>query len=177
MKFSFNKLVGVGLAMVVANVLASDGEGRSMSTVPVNKTYKTECSSCHLAFPAALMAARDWQLLMGGLDKHFGTDATLDINATKEILDYLTTESNNGQYARKGRLGQVTNAVSQSASPNPNSMPRLTQTEWFVRKHDSREVSSALWKHPLVKSPANCAACHTTAEQNNFSERNIKLPR
>jgi hypothetical protein len=34
-----------------------------------------------------------------------------------------------------------------------------------------------VWRLAAVKSPANCAACHTTAEQGDFRERNIRIPR
>src|SRR6185503_8327632 len=44
---------------------------------------------------------------------------------------------------------------------------RITETHWFVREHD--EVA--------LKNAARCAACHTLAEQGDFSERNIRLPR
>ncbi|MGZ8268326.1 MAG: diheme cytochrome c, partial [Burkholderiales bacterium] len=38
--------------------------------------WKAECSSCHVAYPPKLLSAQTWRRLMGGLDKHFGTDAS-----------------------------------------------------------------------------------------------------
>jgi mono/diheme cytochrome c family protein len=44
-----------------------------------------------------------------------------------------------------------------------------------VHEHD--EVGPAAWKLPAVKSAANCAACHASAEQGDFRKRNIRIPR
>ena len=43
-----------------------------------NAKWKAECGSCHVAYPAQLLPATSWQRLMKGLDKHFGTDASVD---------------------------------------------------------------------------------------------------
>jgi nitrate/TMAO reductase-like tetraheme cytochrome c subunit len=95
---------------------------------------------------------------MSGLDKHFGTDASLDAATAAEILLFL--ENNASQ--RKPDLAQ-------------KPQLRITETRWFISKHD--EVSGRTWKNPKVKSAANCAACHTQAESGDYSERNIRIPR
>ena len=95
---------------------------------------------------------------MEGLDKHFDTNASLTPEENKEITDFLVKNASNRW----------------SASTSPL---RISETKWFKSKHDAREVPPALWKNPLVKSPANCQACHTQAEAGDFSERNIKLPK
>ena len=51
---------------------------------------------------------------------------------------------------------------------------RITKTSWFIRKHD--EIKADVWKRAGVKSPANCGACHTTAAEGIFSEKNISIP-
>lgn len=38
---------------------------------------QSECGSCHLAFAPSMLPARSWQALMGGLQNHFGDDATM----------------------------------------------------------------------------------------------------
>jgi hypothetical protein len=38
-------------------------------------------------------------------------------------------------------------------------------------------VATGVWSRPAVKNAANCAACHTAAEQGDFRERNIRIPR
>lgn len=41
-------------------------------------SFKAECSSCHIAYQPALLAANDWKKIMTGLNDHFGSDATVD---------------------------------------------------------------------------------------------------
>lgn len=123
-----------------------------------NTKWKTECSSCHIAYPARLLPAESWRSLMGGLDKHFGTDASLDAATTAEILAFLEK-----------------NASRRTPPPGSKPLLRITETQWFIREHD--EVTGRTWKDPRVKSPANCAACHTGAENGNFSERQLRVPR
>lgn len=49
--------------------------------------------------------------------------------------------------------------------------------EWSCascRKH--RQIDPAVWKLASVKSAANCAACHTTAERGDFDDDRLKYP-
>ncbi|QTR49303.1 diheme cytochrome c [Candidatus Thiothrix anitrata] len=125
------------------------------ATLPV---WKTECGECHIAYPPQLLPAASWQKMMGSLDNHFGTDASLDADAIAEILPFL--EKNAGSERKY------------AAAPSKSAM-RITETRWFIKEHD--EVSASTWKR--IDSPANCAACHTTAEQGNYDEDFIKIPR
>ena len=45
--------------------------------------YTQECGSCHLAFPPNLLPKASWQSVMHGLDKHYGSDASLDAATQK----------------------------------------------------------------------------------------------
>lgn len=137
----------VAIAMVFVTAKAS-AEGRL--SIPANDRWKAECGSCHLAYPPQLLPAQSWQRLMSQLDRHFGTDASLDAATAAEIGDFLQRNSATGKRAR-----------------GAGDTLRITETRWFVREH--HEVN--------VKNPANCAACHTTAEQGDFRERNLRLPR
>lgn len=120
-------------------------------------SYLAECGSCHLPYPPALLVSQDWQRIMNGLDRHFGTDATLDVRQAKEIGAFLETHAGNPQ-----RIG---------SAGNP---PRITQTPRFIRKH--REIPSRFWSDPRVKSAANCEACHRGATTGNYGEHDIAIP-
>jgi hypothetical protein len=120
-------------------------------------TWKAECGSCHVAYPPALLPAASWRALMSGLDKHFGTDASLDPASAARITTFLEQNA-----SRKRKL------VSASGL-------RITETRWFRHEHD--EVAGAVWKNPTVKSPSNCTACHAGAEHGDFSEDNLQIPK
>lgn len=123
-----------------------------------NTLWQTECGSCHVAFPPRLLPAESWQAVMSGLDKHFGSDASLDAPSAREIGAFLDKNAGRNRHVKSGK-----------------STMRITETRWFEREHD--EVSSPVWKNPKVKSAANCAACHTKAESGSYRERDIRIPR
>ena len=131
--------------------------------------WKAECSSCHMAYPPGYLPERSWRKLMTGLDKHFGENAGLDPVTTREITDYLV--SNSAERSSDRRAGRFLGSLAADAVPL-----RITETPYFRRKHDSREISPEVWKRPKVGSPANCTACHVGAERGDFSERNVKIP-
>ena len=129
--------------------------GDSARSVPLTATYQAECGSCHTPFPPGLLSAGDWRATMAGLDKHFGTDASLDAKTARELGAWLE---------RHASVRIVSGAKA----------PRLTTTAWFKREH--REVPATVWKDTRVKSPANCAACHKGADQGRYGEREIAIP-
>lgn len=135
-----------------------EDRGKPVQPARVNAKWQQECSSCHIAYAPGLLPAESWRKLMSGLDKHFGSDASLDAQDSKEITTFLVDNASNRWTAKTAPL-------------------RITESAWFKSKHDSHEINPAVWKNPKVKSAANCQACHTTAERGDFSERNIKMPR
>jgi Dihaem cytochrome c len=152
------RLVSLGLAAAgMAHAAYADDDARGPRG-PLLPKYQQECTTCHLAYPPGMLPAVSWQRLMNNLPRHFGTDASLDAAAIKEISTWLDTHA--GTYKR--------------VREEP-AQDRITRSAWFLRKHD--EVSPASWKLPAVKSASNCAACHARADQGDFSERNVRIPR
>ena len=141
------------LVLVTHEAMAGSG-----TFTAANAKWKAECGACHIAYPPQLLPAASWRRIMSGLDKHFGTDASLDPRPAAEISAFLERNAASGKRAR---------ATADSL--------RITETAWFRHEHD--EVPAAAWKRPAIKSPANCAACHTAAEQGDYRKRNIRIPR
>jgi hypothetical protein len=140
---------------------AEDDDDEERMPAVKNALWQTECGSCHVAFPPRLLPAESWQAVMSGLDKHFGSDASLDAPSAREIGAFLDKNAGSNRHTTSGKQGQP--------------ILRITETRWFVREHD--EVSDRTWNNPKVKSAANCAACHTEAESGNYSERSIRIPK
>lgn len=152
-------MLGALALLQVAGPAQADDE--RVARVPLLPKYQQECAACHLAYPPGLLPAASWQRLMGGLPQHFGTDASLDAAAVKEIGQWLQAHAAD---TRRSRAGAV-------APPED----RITRSAWFQREH--REIVPATWARPAIKSAANCAACHTRAEQGDFDERTLRIPR
>lgn len=95
---------------------------------------------------------------MSNLPRHYGTDVSLDSAAVKELSTWLSANA--------------------ATSRSPRDAPpedRITRSAWFIHQHD--EVPAATWKRPAIKSASNCIACHTGADQGDFNERNVRIPR
>lgn len=154
--------IGTALAtvmMVVAPALAIAGEheGKHGGPVPLLPQYGQECGSCHVPFAPRLLPAASWRELMGGLSRHFGTDASLEPATTSAIGAWL--EANAGSALR-------------GAAPAEN---RITRSAWFLHEH--REIPSQTWRRSSVERPSNCAACHAGAEKGIFNEHDVRIPR
>lgn len=145
-------------ALIAATLFATGAQASGEVFAASNPKWKSECASCHIAYPARLLPAESWRSLMGGLDKHFGTDASLDAATNAEILAFLEK-----------------NASRRKPEPATKPVLRITETRWFINEHG--EVPARTWKDPRVKSASNCAACHTQAESGNFSERSLRVPK
>lgn len=144
------------LALLIPSAWAH-ADSRAMPASAMPSAYVQECGSCHMAFPPGMLPARSWSRLMTGLDKHYGTDATLDEPTLRQIDAWLQ--------AHAGTYKRVREEPPQD---------RLTRSAWFERKH--REVAPEVWKRPAVNSRANCTACHTRADQGDFDDDRVKIP-
>ncbi len=142
----------------VANARGDDDEDTGKRPAVVDAKWAAECTACHVAYPARYLPAESWRAIMAGLNKHFGSDASLDAQSVKEITAYLEK-----------------NASTKKHKILKDPQLRITETRWFKSEH--REVAARSWKNPKVKSPANCSACHTKAESGDFSERHVKIPK
>lgn len=145
------------LGLCLAQWPLAHADSKNLQPRQMLKSYQQECAACHLAYPPGLLPARSWGRVMTGLDKHYGTDASLDEATVKQISQWL--QANAGTYKR--------------VSEEP-PQDRITRSAWFERKH--RKIEPAIWKHASVKTAANCAACHTQAEQGNFEDDNLRFP-
>lgn len=150
--------LGAAFAALASAGTAYADEGKHALRVPLLPQYQQECAACHVAYPPGLLPAASWRRVMGSLSRHYGADASLDAAAAKELSTWLAA---NAGSSRRGR--------------DEPPQDRITQSAWFLRKHD--EVPARTWKLPAVKSPSNCVACHARAEQGDFNEHNVRLPR
>ena len=149
-------LAAAVLALSIPAAARADGREGMPPAVP--EAFLQECASCHVAYPPGMLPASSWSRMMQGLDQHYGTDASLDAAMVRQISTWLA--------AHAGTYKRVREAPPQD---------RITQSSWFERKH--REVEPAVWKRAAVGSPANCMACHTRADQGDFDDDRVRIPK
>ena len=145
----------------------SEREGSVMPRL-THKNWQQECASCHIAYAPAFLPKASWRRLMGGLDQHFGENASLDPATQADILKFLEANAADAGTSQMGR--RVMQGMGTKDAPQ-----RITETRWFVRKHD--EVPRAVWSRKSVGTAANCAACHRQAEQGRFDDDSVRIPK
>ena len=147
-------ITGPALAL---SLLAADVDARARKFAADNAAWRAECGGCHVAYPPALLSAAEWRRLMGSLDRHFGTDATVDRKTAAEIDAFLAANAGRGE------------------SRPAEGEPRITTTRWF--RHEHAKISANVLRSARVKTAANCAACHPGTAAGDFDEHAVGIPR
>lgn len=146
----------------------STAQAAPANTTVTLATYKEECASCHMAYPAWLLPARSWQKIMTNLDNHFGDNATLDAETLTILTSYL--QNNSAENSTVRRAGKVLRRTPEDSVPI-----RISELPYIQHKHD--EIPGRyIVANPKVKSLSNCIACHRGAEQGSFEDDNVRIP-
>jgi mono/diheme cytochrome c family protein len=148
----------VAILLALQAPLAAGDADRGGRAAPLLPQYRDECSACHVPYPPRLLPAESWRRITGNLSRHYGADASLDAATTSLLSRWLEANAGAGRKMRE---------------PPPDD--RITRSAWFLHEHD--EIPERTWRTATKGRPANCAACHTLADQGDFRERNIRIPR
>ena len=157
------------LSLLINSLFADDGFSTKTDVAPVNnQLYIKECGSCHFPYQAGLLPSNAWNKMMGNLENHFNSDATVSAENFQTLSKYLNDNSaeKNMQYKRSNKI-----VSSIPAGQIPDS---ISTTPYMIKKHN--EIKKSLITQPEVKGLFNCIACHKTADKGNYSERDINIP-
>ena len=147
--------LSAGAWIAILALLGGQALAATPATPAVNSAYRSECGSCHLAYPARLLSTREWGIVLGRLEQHYGVDASLDDATLRQVA------------------GQLDAPVS-PALGDSGTLPRITAKAWFVDEHD--DVTPRTFRGPDVRTAANCPACHVGAERGDFDEHAVRVP-
>lgn len=136
----------------------------------VNATYNQECGACHLAYQPELLPRTAWAQLLTteALQQHYGDDASLPEALLTEIRAFLGV--NTAAIAAPSDAGDA-----QPSATLANSLPRITTSQAFQRKHDEIPLAWVM-ENPEVGSFSQCNACHRKAAEGDYNERWIDIP-
>ena len=140
-----------------------------------DKTYASECGSCHFAYLPGLLPARSWQAIISNADRHFGESLSLAPDTAKQLQEYLTANAAD----HSNRLGSELMIERLRASATPT---RITDLPLFKQRHFSvlftlKAVPKMDTVSPLppsaIKVVLNCNDCHQRAASGSFAEKEI----
>jgi len=135
---------------------------------PQQTSYNNECGSCHMAYQPEFLPKNAWRTMMGGLEDHFGVNATLTAQDEQVLSAYLQENA-----ADSKRVGKHFKKMAASAGTD-GKVIRISDTRYFKREH--KGIPQRFIDQKAVKSIANCNACHQTAAKGDYRERGIFIP-
>ena len=150
------------------NPIGKTARGKSIA-FHENKTYQTECASCHLGFLPGFLPIRSWAKLMGDLDNHFGENASLDDGPRNEILTFLKKNAADASGSTP-RSHKIATLIKSTDTP-----VRITESSFWTRKHSS--IKASVWKRPKIGTKSKCDACHHDASKGLFDEHDVHIPK
>lgn len=152
------------LALQVVYLLAPASVAEAApGTVATPPAVQAQCGTCHPAYPPRFLTTGDWKRVMATPERHYGKQLAMDEKARRAIEEFLV--GNAGSPAKVGSDGTATTST---------TLPRLTTSAWFKRKH--HKLPQADWDDVRVGGRAQCGACHTRAGEGSYREREIVLP-
>ena len=155
-------------ALLATSANGQEDESRASFPKVENPVWHSECSGCHMLYHPALLPARSWKKIMDGLDRHFGENASLEAPQREEITRFLTRHAADRQSDPRSR--RIVRTISPDDAPL-----RISGTLYFISHHD--EIPNTLYQRKSIGSASHCTACHRGAEQGEFSESTVRIPR
>lgn len=131
-----------------------------------NQPYMDSCGLCHLLYQPGLLPAGSWERIIAGLDDHFGAKVGLNPESKRAIGNYLKLHA--------AEHSQVELSVEILKSLDRQTPIRLYQIPYLQQSH--HEFHPDTYKQKAIGSFANCLACHKTAEEGIYDEKDVNLP-
>lgn len=132
-----------------------------------NETFKQECGACHFAYQPGLLPARSWQKILSNLPSHFGEEVSLEPEQKSIISEYLNANAAENSSAKRAR--KILKSL------RGQTPLRITETPYIREKH--HELNSNIFSRQSVGSRSNCIACHPSADQGNYDDDFVKIPK
>jgi hypothetical protein len=141
--------------------------GRSYLKPVTDPTYKENCGVCHFPYQPELLPSASWKNILNRPDDHFGASFELGEKTKSAILNYLQTNAAEHSTAKW--------AVRIMRSLGGRVPARISEIPYIKRKH--HDISSATIKRQSIGSLSNCTACHRRAQEGNYDDDFVVIPK
>jgi hypothetical protein len=145
------------------------GEHNESETLPkvTNEVYRKNCGTCHFAYQPGLLPARSWLKIVDKPGGHPGGDLSLEKTAKAEIEKYLNQNSAEKTQSKRSRKILSSSGV--------NVPTRISEIPYIKEKH--HEIAQEVFLRKSIGSRGNCIACHRTAENGDYDDDNVTIPK
>jgi hypothetical protein len=164
-----NKIINISSFLILlfcAGCLALLSKENDFKPV-TNQTYKSTCGGCHFLYPPELLPAASWEKIINQMPKHFGESVRLDPQSKKVISKFLM--ENGADRSSAPKAGKIMSSLEGKAPL------RITEVPYIQKKH--RGIKKEVLNRKTIGSLSNCTACHTKAEEGNFNEYYVTIPK
>lgn len=132
-----------------------------------NQTYEQECGACHFAYQPGLLPSGSWEKILNSLPSHFGEEVSLDAISQKIIGEFLRVNAAENSSAKRSK--KIMKSLGGQAPL------RITETPYIKKKH--HDIDTNIFRRKSIGSFSNCIVCHTRADQGNYDDDNVKIPK
>ena len=158
-------LLSVGCIAVITVYVLAARPAPGLPAAKLDPIYVEECGACHFAFPPSLATSTTWKVIMNGLDRHFGENASLDPGTLVRLRTYLV--QNAAEHFD-------TLAANRLRITDPTEPLRITATPFWRGAH--RSIADRVFADKRVGGKTSCGACHHDATTGLFAPQAIELP-
>ncbi|MBU1274301.1 MAG: diheme cytochrome c [Proteobacteria bacterium] len=134
-----------------------------------NPLYQEQCGACHMAYQPALLPAASWSKILANLPEHFGEQVDLSSQDRDALGGYMAAN------AAESCGCKISRKILKSLR---GGVPlRISQTPYILHKHEDDDIPPGAFERKPVGSRGNCKACHPTAEQGQYDDDLVRIPR
>jgi cytochrome b len=127
-----------------------------------------ECGDCHIVFPAYLLPAQSWRLIMDHTDEHFGDELDLDEEDAKTIREYLVAHSADHS-SREAAF-----KILESLKWRYEHVDSIVHTPYWKKTH--KRIPSSVFKNKAIDTKFSCDACHPDIVKGMIADDAIRIP-
>lgn len=166
-KIVFFTCIGFLFSSFILAIACADESGSKKSLGVVdNLIYREQCGVCHFAYQPALLPSGSWHKILSRLPDHNEESVVVEESDIKIIKEYL--EKNAAEHSSAKRAVKILKSL------EAHTPEKITDVPYIRRKH--HDVKDEVFKRKSIGSPANCVACHTTAEDGVYEDDNVRIP-
>ncbi len=127
-----------------------------------------ECGDCHVVFPAYLLPAQSWRIIMDTTDDHFGDELDLDEEDARTIRDYLV--GNSAEHSTREAAFKVLESIKWREEP----VYSIVHTPYWRKTH--KRIPAKIFKRKEIDSKYSCDACHPDIVKGSIEDDAIRVP-